>query len=126
MPATPRIIVALIVLIALIVVALVIVTLTISHLDERAEQAMAFVLGTCRKEQRVGVASSSPISEREIPETIDPDRQAELILEEAMESARSVKGHNRAASEIADQKLIGMIAECRRRKRYAPRRIDLR
>src|SRR5438552_19003690 len=87
---------------------------------------MAFVIGTGAKIKRAGNATPATIAEGECPEALDNDGRLMKAFEQSAETAVSLESHNRAAAEVAYQKLARVDSEGARRKGDTPRRVDHR
>src|SRR6202041_2026012 len=96
----------------------------------RTEQSVRFVIQACAEEQGVGRRRSSVgiqrASKRQRPETVVNQRAAVRTRQRAEPLARfRIERVERAVTEIADENVIGELAEGRRRHRDAPRRIEM-
>src|SRR6266436_4800343 len=92
---------------------------------QASKETVALVIGPSGEVESVLKSAPASVAERERPKALDHDRPFVLGVEQAVEMAFCVEGHDRAAAEIADQQLIRVLAERAWRQRDSPRRINL-
>src|SRR5439155_27012374 len=112
------------IVVVVVVVVVVIVLFVCAHRLQAAEEAVAFACGTGREIELAGNSSAAAVSMGERPKTLNNHGLSGLAFEEAFEAALLVKRHDRAASEVADQELVGVLAERARREGHAPGRVN--
>ena len=100
-----------IIVVAVIIIVLIVVVMTIASREKSSKEPIAFVVRSGGKEQSVGAASHRAIAECKGPETIDDDRSTLTRSEQALELAFGVKGHDCAATEVADQEIAAVSAK---------------
>ena len=94
---------------------------------ELAKQAVLFLSDTSREVKRVDVAAGAAVAELEVPQLVDHDAVAALVLERAKEGAGSrVVGVNAgiAFTKVADEERAAEDAESGGREVDAPGRIE--
>ena len=95
----------------LIVVFLVPFVVTLTYRGEATKQTVAFAVGTCREEERVGSSSPGATPEGESPQAVNNHWTFINALEQAPEFSRCVEAHDRATAEVADEQLVAVFAE---------------
>jgi hypothetical protein len=78
---------------------------------QAAQQTVGFVIRAGREVERLGNASASSTPEFKCPKTLIDHGPSSAVLQEPFKMTALVKGHDRAAAEIADEKLVPMFAE---------------
>ena len=96
------------------------------HGIEAAEEAMALGVWSCGEVEGLWLAGAAAVAKGQPPKAVNHDGSIIRVAEQAVEfSSHRIEAHDGAAAEIADQKLAGVLAECARRQRDPPRRVDL-
>src|SRR5206468_2600740 len=76
-----------------------------------AEEAVHFVIGPCREEQRAALSARDSEAELQTPQSIDGDRVAGGVVDFAEELAGiEVEGVDRAVAGVADQQRVVELA----------------
>src|SRR5262249_36985469 len=100
--------------------------LAVVHRLDNAEKTMPFIVSTgCEIEVGRCAGYSSGRAEGQAPQTVNGERTFPGALEQALEMAAPIEGHDGAATEVAAEQLVGMRAKGAGRYRQSPGRIHL-
>src|SRR6266496_3301208 len=105
-------VVIIVIVVVVVVVVLVVVSMALAQRLQAAEQSVAFAIGTGCEIERPGNSSTAAVSKGERPKTLNDHGLPGATFKETFEVAVLVKGHDRAASEVADQENVRVLAEC--------------
>ena len=101
-------------LVLVVVVALCVVPLIIASRApclDAPEEAVAFAVGARREIQCPRHATASAIAEGQRPKAMDDNWVSIFVPKKSLKTALAIEGHDRAASEVSDQQLIGVCAK---------------
>src|SRR5262245_36942106 len=110
------------VILALALVVIAILVAVIQRLND-AKQTMLFAVWTGGEVQVGGNSRRAASAEGQAPQAINGDGTFFRTFEQASKLAVCLEAHNGTAAEIANQQLVGVLAESARREGHAPRRV---